>query len=121
MIGAFVLFEKYIYPHTEAGWLKYYEKKRLITKKDHIDATISRVWNNRGIVIKFYNNDTLYIFPVTRNYLYSKDAYDIEDVVRTGVKLFKRSDTDTIWVQKGSNRYYYRIGEVLNKDKRKRK
>lgn len=83
-----------------------------IEYKDEVSGTVKTVKLNRGTIYFELNNMKKFSTTVTRNYDYS--PYDIEKFVLCGDSIYKPHNSDTMYVFRNTNKYFFILGKLIN-------
>lgn len=79
---------------------------------DSICGVLRHVEMNRAAILIELNNKRKVHTKPTNNYLYSPSY--LEKFLRTGDSIFKNMNSDTLYVYRGYNKYYFIINKSIN-------
>jgi hypothetical protein len=86
-----------------------------LSKEMGLDASISSVLSDRGTAyVKLGDSRDIFIVH-SRNYDYNEPWLD--DFLQVGDHLLKNKNSDTLWIGRGNDKYYFVIGEFINEKK----
>jgi len=94
--------EREIYTMVTVSW----EIHSKIIKKEH-----SSYFNNRGVNFTTSKNEKFF-FPVLWNYDYEEP--NLIRFVQIGDSINKQKDSDTIYIYRNNQEFYFVIGKVIN-------
>ena len=84
-----------------------------IETQDEIDGVIHSMKSRKGGVYITLDNNVKVQFAPSCNYLYKKIFLD--DFLRKGDQIIKRKDSDTLYVFRNKQEYYFVLGKFINR------
>ena len=84
-----------------------------IEYRDELNGIIESMKTRKGGVYLILENDMKVRFYPSHNYLYKKP--NIDGFLNKGDKLFKPKNSDTLYVFRNGRKYYFVLGEFINK------
>jgi len=83
-----------------------------LTKKMGINTSISSIVSDRGTAfVRLTNSQDIFI-QHSRNYDYKTPW--LNDFLQVGDNLIKNKNSDTLWIERGVDKYYFVIGKFIN-------
>lgn len=75
----------------------------------------------RGSINMSLNNGTKFVISkITRNYIYHGNDYNLVSLLQVGDSISKKANSDSIFVYKNNQVYYFILDKIINEDKRDR-
>lgn len=111
--GYFVL--QWIDPYDEKAMEKRASNYKVLEKQIGLDVIIKNVYDHRGASGIEVNDSLGYFIKHSRNYDYNEPWLD--DFLQVGDHLLKSKNSDTLWIERESSKYYFVIGEFINEKK----
>jgi len=87
----------------------------LLTKRMSVEAKTVAVLSDRGFALLELDNSQKISIEHSRNYDYSTPW--LNDFLQVGDHLLKNKNSDTLWIKRGVDKYYFVIGEFINEKK----
>ncbi len=108
--------DHYFNPYTKRiSWLENeIPKYHLLERKDSIDTKIKETFSTHGFVYMTVLDSQKITIGVSRNGLYEKSF--IGDFVQIGDSLHKESGSDTLYIYRNNENYYFILGKIINEN-----
>lgn len=85
-----------------------------MTYNNSISGEIVKHFSEYGTTYIVLKDKSKYSITNSLNYLY--DPYSLFKFIRSGDMVHKQSNSDTLFVQRNDNLYYFIIGEFINEE-----
>jgi hypothetical protein len=89
-------------------------KYKTVEEEDSLNNKITESFRERGSAYITLDDERKVAIGVSRNGLYEKSF--IGDFVQAGDSLYKKSGSDTFYIYRDKERYYFILGKIINED-----
>lgn len=89
------------------------EKYPLCDFQDELSGIVQKVRPNRGTI--YFDLANSKQFSTVESYNYDYSPFAIDEFIETGDSIFKPKNSDTLYIYRNNDKYYFVLGEFINK------